>query len=721
MRIREGKPGTPRTIVLRAGVHFLREPLSFDASLSDVLVTALPNETAWLSGGLGLNTTWSKTAEDSHVLVANLTELVAAGVIEDVTGLFTLEPHTRLTRARYPNADAERASANLDGFQSRRPLALEWWRPPPGKVPSFTYLDLRGPNPSGFQKNDSTMPDYNTYGTGRGGACAAVWGPGSSYWCGNTSAGGWAEVDRASALEGRPNIPVGVTYNTTALPNFGRWRDPVGAVVHAQHSQTWAIHMFEVGSHDATKGELSFRRGGWQGGRNWCRCDQCGYAGPWCAARNDTRLIGGSWYVEGVREELDQPGEFYFDKRTGLLYLWPNGTLDLVVPTLATLVQVKGTPERPARNVTFRGIGFRDTVKTYMEQWGVPSGGDWAVHRGGALLVEGAESVTVEECRFRRLDANAIFLAGYVRDCHVRDSEFAWLGQSAVATWGDSEEWDARAGHFPIGTLLEGNVMRELGIYEKQSSAFGQAKAAGSVLRRNVMFNVPRAAINFNDNLGGGNLVESNLIFSTCRESGDHGPINSWDRQPFLTNFSGGFAPLPTVIRKNFVIANYGGSQGVDNDDGSSFYHIEDNVFYAADGFKMDYGGHDSRFLRNLVVTLPYDGQNCVNIGGFVEGHGDIIENNTCIVMPTEGDKGHIVAHLEECDASRVTLRGNRYFADRANGTVECAGQKVPFSALPRGIEEGSTLEDVPAPETILRWMEAALFGGRTAERLLVV
>ena len=49
--------------------------------------------------------------------------------------------------------------------------------------------------------------------------------------------------------------------------------------------------------------------------------------------------------------------------------------------------------------------------------------------------------------------------------------------------------------------------------------------------------------------------------------------------------------------------------QGVDNDDGSSFFDTHDNVFYMADGFKMDYGGHDSKFHSNLVVNYPYDGQ----------------------------------------------------------------------------------------------------------------
>ena len=72
---------------------------------------------------------------------------------------------------------------------------------------------------------------------------------------------------------------------------------------------------------------------------------------------------------------------------------------------------------------------------------------------------------------------------------------------------------------------------------------------------------------------------------------GDHGAINSWDRMPFLHDLheSGtpSFTPLPTTIANNFIFANYGSSQGVDNDDGSSHFNTHDNVFYMADGFKM--------------------------------------------------------------------------------------------------------------------------------------
>ena len=52
----------------------------------------------------------------------------------------------------------------------------------------------------------------------------------------------------------------------------------------------------------------------------------------------------------------------------------------------------------------------------------------------------------------------------------------------------------------------------------------------------------------------------------------DKGPINSWDRQPYMTKLRDGktpsFDPLPREIIGNYIIANYGSDQGVDNDDG---------------------------------------------------------------------------------------------------------------------------------------------------------
>ena len=69
----------------------------------------------------------------------------------------------------------------------------------------------------------------------------------------------------------------------------------------------------------------------------------------------------------------------------------------------------------------------------------VPSGGDWALHRGGAVFLEHTARVTVEQSKFERVDGNALMVSGRNRNATVADSEFAWIGDCAVAARGRVE------------------------------------------------------------------------------------------------------------------------------------------------------------------------------------------------------------------------------------------------------------------------------------------
>ena len=121
----------------------------------------------------------------------------------------------------------------------------------------------------------------------------------------------------------------------------------------------------------------------------------------------------------------------------------------------------------------------------------------------GAVYFEGTTGLTIAGCQFERLDGNALMLSGYHRGAAVTDSHFSWTGGTAIAAWGRTDElsdggihgWDATPGDIPQGTRIEGNIMRESGIWEKQSSCFFQAKTAGTTLLRNLCFNLPRAGV----------------------------------------------------------------------------------------------------------------------------------------------------------------------------------------------------------------------------------
>lgn len=149
-----------------------------------------------------------------------------------------------------------------------------------------------------------------------------------------------------------------------------------------------------------------------------------------------------------------------------------------------------------------------------------------ALERLGAVFMEGTEGVVVMNNTFTKLDTNAVFLSGYNQYAAVVKNNFRWLGQNAIASWGRPIGNDGTNGAFPRYTLVEGNWVHEIGHQQKQSSFYFQAETAETTIRNNIVFNIPRAAINFNDGFGGGAELTQNLLFNSCRESSDHGAFN---------------------------------------------------------------------------------------------------------------------------------------------------------------------------------------------------
>ena len=107
---------------------------------------------------------------------------------------------------------------------------------------------------------------------------------------------------------------------------------------------------------------------------------------------------GGEFYVENVFEEWGAPNEWFFDTTTQQLYYYYNGTTSTAtdgsappsIPSdvvfeatnVAGLVSIHADMSNPAKNISFKGIGFKDTIYTYLDPHEMPSGGDWSLQVG---------------------------------------------------------------------------------------------------------------------------------------------------------------------------------------------------------------------------------------------------------------------------------------------------------------------------------------------------
>ena len=232
-----------------------------------------------------------------------------------------------------------------------------------------------------------------------------------------------------------------------------------------------------------------------------------------------------------------------------------------------------------------------------------------------------------------------MLLSGYTRRVVVRDSEFSLLGGSAVALWGRaSDGYDITGGQQPRFTVVERCFFHDLGLIQKQSSALMQAVAPQNVFRNCIAFNLPRAAVNQNDGAGGGSEVAWSLLFNTCRESGDHGAYNAWDRLPYLSELFNGSPSVKqaqNLLHHNVIISNYNAYAGCfDHDDGASFADIFNN-FCVGGGHKNNYDGHSKHATHNVYAWPSIYGPRCFGFfSTFMEtifGAPEIFADNVCI------------------------------------------------------------------------------------------
>ena len=204
-----------------------------------------------------------------------------------------------------------------------------------------------------------------------------------------------------------------------------------------------------------------------------------------------------------------------------------DGSLEIV--SVVTLINATGTQAEPVKDFVLRGVGLRDTAPAVLGPHIAPTGGDWAVNRAAAVSLTGSLGATVANCTFWRLDnavralrnvcipaldwssqtdglwLQGVFLGGFGRKNSIADNHFAWLGESAIVSVGDTEGvpgfsgWgvDGRAGNQPRGTQILRNIGHELGIVNKQSALYFQAATSGTTVQGNIGYNGARSGINF--------------------------------------------------------------------------------------------------------------------------------------------------------------------------------------------------------------------------------
>ena len=378
--------------------------------------------------------------------------------------------------------------------------------------------------------------------------------------------------------DGKVKLNVGhVPYDGSAPDAWDsrakHWTDPVGAFLHGIHLYRWGSTHFRVLGKNAD-GTLKIE-GGWQNNRAKTR-------------KHKTYRMS-----ENVFEELDAPGEWYYNRKTGWLYYYPAEDIDLTgnvlveaVFNLRHLVEIHGdiaspvstmilescgnglngmmieTPEttNPVHHIRIEGISFTGTARTFMDTKEPLLRSDWCIYRGGAMYLRGTEDIAITGCSFEQLGGNAVFVDGYNRRVSVVSGLFTENGASDVSFVGSPaavrnplftfsktvsaiiDTIDTRNGpktdDYPEDCLVEDCLMSHCGRFEKQVAGVNISMSSRITVRHNTVHHTPRAALNICDGTWGGHIIEWNDCFETVLETHDHGAFNSWGRDRYWTTCS---------------------------------------------------------------------------------------------------------------------------------------------------------------------------------------
>lgn len=310
---------------------------------------------------------------------------------------------------------------------------------------------------------------------------------------------------------------------------------------------------------------------------------------------------------ENVFEETDTPGEYYIDRETGMLYLYPPEGFGEDTDIRLSMLSENMISGSGVKNVTLKNLQI-DTM------------------RAGAVRVTSAENFRIENCEVYGTGTNGIYIIG--TNCAVMNSIVHDTGSNGILMGGGDY-----ANEIDSGNEITNNHIYKAAQIERsyQAGILLNYQSVGIKVSHNEIHDMPHTAMII---YGPNHTVEYNNIYDAVKEFHDMDAIYlnvyqyPWERN--------------VVVRRNYI-----------HDFGQQMF-TERQMNVA--GIRTDNNGNGLQVMENVFYNIGYENANGIR-GVCAQGIDNVVRNNIFIDMPGTYDGPHTYNPSARWDTTSDTVK----------------------------------------------------------------
>ncbi len=279
------------------------------------------------------------------------------------------------------------------------------------------------------------------------------------------------------------------------------------------------------------------------------------------------------FYFFNLLEELSSPGEWYLDRNTGILYLYPEEKLtDKNSIEFITFSDSFITVD-DSDNITIDGIQMNKGL-------------------GSGIVVNKSKNVLISDCVFNDVSSISVSITESY-DCEVTYCTFKNIGAGGVGLTNCGDRATLTPGNCSVNNCVLDNYST---LFSTGPTGISITGGVGNTVAHNYVKDGPNCAIYFD---GNNHIIEYNDVENACYETADAGAIyagRDWTGRGNEVRYN-------YVHDMNKIDTNTGMKvQAIYLDDGFSSANVHGNIIQRVPSVALFGGGRYNTFENNIIL-----------------------------------------------------------------------------------------------------------------------